>query len=247
MKLELAPDPSRMADQETQQVCGFTAEDYAHVLADLLPWGWAWAREPESVLMKTIEGLAAEYARVHARDCDLLAESYPGTALETLTDWERICGLPDPCTGPLDTIQERRAAILAKLAMRGGQSRQYYIDVALAIGFVITIEEFRPFRVGANRAGDHLYGIEWMYYWRVTSWEPAQKITAFRVGQSATRERLRSWGNDMLECLLRAIMPAHTVLQFAYQQQVTKWDFGLEGLNTETLWDGGATTWDQEF
>jgi len=241
MRLELAPDPSRMADQEHQQVCGFTAEDYAQVMADLLPRGWAWARDPGAILMLTIEGLAVEYARVHARDCDLLAESYPGTALETLTDWERICGLPDPCTGELGTIQERRLAILAKLAARGGQSRQYYIDVAAAIGFTITIEEFNAFRVGQNRTSHALYGEAWLYYWRVTSWEQNQKIIAFRTGQSATRERLRSWGNDMLECLIRGIMPAHTIVQFAYQLLVSAWDGG------ETRWDDGTSIWDQEI
>ena len=60
--------------------------------------------------------------------------------------------------------------------MRGGQSRQYYIDVAWAVGFTITITEFEPFRVGSGRAGDYLAGEEWLFYWRVTSWEQNQKI-----------------------------------------------------------------------
>jgi len=239
MRLELARDPSSLPDVERQQVCGFTADDYAQVLADLLPRGWAWSRDPTSVLMRTIEGLAAEYARIHARDCDLLAESYPGTALETLTDWERICGLPDPCTGVLGTIQQRRLAILAKLASRGGQSKQYFIDVAAAVGFHITIEEFRPFRVGRNRTSHHLYGADWNYYWRVTSWEANQKIIAFRTGQSATRERLRQWGNDLLECLIRSLAPAHTIIQFAYQQLQSNWDSG------DSRWDDGESIWDQ--
>jgi len=241
MRLELARDPSSLPDIEAQQVCGFTGDDYAQAMADLLPRGWAWSRDPRSVLMLTIEGLAAEYARVHARDCDLLAESYPGTALETLTDWERVCGLPDPCTGTLGTIQQRRLAILAKLAARGGQSKQYFIDVAAAVGFHITIDEFKPFRVGRNRAGDHLYGKDWLFYWRVTSWEANQKIVAFRTGQSATRERLRKWGNEMLECLIRSLMPAHTIVQFAYQQGQSLWDGG------ESVWDGGVSIWDQQI
>ena len=45
MRLELAPDPALATDVEAQQVCGFTVEDYTQVLADLLPRGWAWARE----------------------------------------------------------------------------------------------------------------------------------------------------------------------------------------------------------
>jgi uncharacterized protein YmfQ (DUF2313 family) len=216
MKLELARDPVAARDHETQQVCGFTAEDYAQVMADLLPRGWAWSREPDGVQMLVMEGLAAEFARVHARDCDLLAESYPGTALETLTDWERICGLPDPCTGPLVTIQQRRAAILAKLAARGGQSRQYYIDLAATAGFDITITEYQPFRAGRSRVGDHLADEQWQFYWRVDSWEAAEKIISFRAGQSTVGEPLRLWGNEILECLIGAVAPAHTVVHFSY-------------------------------
>jgi uncharacterized protein YmfQ (DUF2313 family) len=241
MRLELARDPALATDIEAQQVCGFTADDYTRVLSDLLPRGWAWSRELTSVQMKVLEGLAVEFARIHQRDCDLLAESYPGTALETLTDWERICGLPDPCTGTLGTIQERRAAILAKLAMRGGQSRQYYIDVAYALGFTITITEYQPFRVGKNRAGDYLAGEDWLFYWRVTSWEQNQKIYFFRTGQSVTRERLRSWGNALLECVLNAIKPAHTILHFAYQNSWAVWDDKTD----PTRWDDGNSIWDQ--
>jgi uncharacterized protein YmfQ (DUF2313 family) len=241
MRLELTRDPAPIADLEVQQVCGYTPEDFAQVLADLLPRGWAWTREPNSVQMKTIEALAVEFARIIERDCDLLAESYPGTALETLTDWERICGLPDECTGVLGTIQQRRAAILAKLASRGGQSRQYYIDVAAALGFQITITEFNAFRTGVSRTSEHLCGVEWMFYWRVTSWEQSQKITYFRTGQSVTREPLRLWGNSMLECLIRPLAPAHTIVQFAYQQGWSIWDDPAN----PSIWDDGNSIWDQ--
>lgn len=239
IRLELKREPLKLADQEAQQVCGFSVEDYAQVMADLLPRGWAWTREPHSVLMRTMVGLAGEFTRVHGRDCDLLAESYPGTAIETLTDWERICGLPDACTGPLTTVQERRAAILAKLASRGGQSRQYFIDVAAALGFHITITEFHAFRVGENRAGNPLNGADWLFYWRVTSWEQGQKIFFFRTGQSPTSEPLRHWGNKLLECLIRSLAPAHTIVQFAYQHSWSTWDGG------DTRWDDGNSIWDQ--
>ena len=241
MRLELARDPALATDKEAQQVCGFTADDYTQVLADLLPRGWAWTRELSSVQMLVISGLAAEFARIHARDCDLLAESYPGTALETLTDWERICGLPDPCTGVLGTIQQRRMAILAKLAMRGGQSRQYYIDIAAALGFTITITEYQPFRVGKGRASEHLSGLDWIFYWRVTSFEQNQKIYFFRTGQSATREPLRYWNNSLLECVIRAIAPAHTLVQFAYQNSWAIWDDPAD----QSRWDDSNTIWDQ--
>jgi uncharacterized protein YmfQ (DUF2313 family) len=243
MRLELARDPPAVSDVEAQQVCGFTVEDFAQVLADLLPRGWAWSREPGSVQMRMITGLAAEFARVQNRDCDLLAESYPGTALETLTDWERICGLPDPCTGVLGTIQQRRAAILAKLAMRGGQNKQYYIDIAYAVGFQITITEYKPFRVGVSHSGDMLNGEDWLYYWRVTSFEESTKIYSFRVGQSVTHEALRYWSNTLLECVILSVAPAHTIVHFAYQQSWSLWD----DPGNPSRWDDGNSIWDQEL
>lgn len=211
-----------------QTVCGFTAEDYAQVLADLLPTGPMWPREPETTIMTTIAGLAAEYARVHSRDCDLLTESYPGTSTETITDWERVCGLPDPCTGPLETLQERRQAVLAKLASRGGQSRQYFVDLAATLGYAITITEFRPMLASQCRAGDRCYHQsngradtlasrmrDWWFVWQVNAADDV-KITYFRASSSNAGEPLAKWGNEMLECAIVNAKPAHTYVLHSY-------------------------------
>jgi uncharacterized protein YmfQ (DUF2313 family) len=221
---DLAPELAAL-----QPVCGFTADDYAQVLADLLPRGWAWPRDPRAIVMRVFAGLAVEFSRIHGRDCDLLAEAYPGSAVETLSDWERICGLPDPCTGPLETLQERRLAVLWKLAARGGQSRAYYIAVAARLGFDITITEFDVFRASRNRAGDPVHGADWLWAWRVNV--PADSdIIYFRAGQSTAGERLRSWGSNILECVLRLLKPAHTILLFAYLPRQV-WDSGLPAQN----------------
>jgi uncharacterized protein YmfQ (DUF2313 family) len=198
-----------------QPLCGLTGDDYAQVLADLLPRGWAWPRDPAAVIMLTMRGLAEEFARVTKRDCDLLAESYPCGATETLPDWERVTGLPDPCTGELPTIQQRRAAVCAKLGAVGGSNAQYFIDLAAGLGFSITIETFEPFRVSQNRVGDHLYDQSWIYAWRINVSGEVTYVY-FRAGLSAVGEPLRAWGNELLECAIRAVAPAHTVLIFAY-------------------------------
>jgi uncharacterized protein YmfQ (DUF2313 family) len=235
MRVELARDI--IPEREPQPVCGFTSEDYAQFVADLLPTGWAWPRDPDTVLMRTFAGLAVEFARVHRRDCDLLNESYPGSALETLSDWERVCGLPDPCIEPpLTGLQERRAVVLAKLATRGGQSRAYYIAVAKALGFDISITEFFAFRAGRNRAGDPVNGIDWLYTWRITA--ALYTLWKFRAGRSTAGEALRRWGNRMLECVIDPLKPAHTILQFAYRIGVP-WDGG------DSVWDGGESIWDE--
>ena len=125
--------------------------------------------------------------------------------------------------------------------MRGGQSRQYYIDVAYAVGFTITITEYQPFRVGSSRTSEMLAGEDWLFYWRVTSWEQNQKIYFFRTGQSVTREPLRYWGNKLLECIISSIAPAHTIVHFAYQHSWAIWD----DPDDPSRWDNGNSIWDQ--
>jgi uncharacterized protein YmfQ (DUF2313 family) len=239
MKVELNRD---LVPEETwQQVCGFTPEDYAQVLADLLPRGWAWPRDPQTVLMRVFAGLAVEYSRVNVRDCDLLAESYPGTAFETLPDWERITGLPDECLpAGDDNLQRRRAAVLFKLAARGGASKEYFIWIASILGFEITITEFQPFRAGRNRAGDRVYGEDWNYVWRVNAYD--YTFVFFRAGRSTASNRLREWGNAILECVLNRLKPAHTILLFGYYPR----DLGGDWDNKQSIWDDGYSVWDQQ-
>ncbi|MNJ39675.1 hypothetical protein D3C77_345530 [compost metagenome] len=132
-----------------------------------------------------------------------------------LADWERVAGLPDKCAGTLEsTVQGRRNALLAKLTATGGQSKAYFIAIAAALGYEITIEEFRPFRAGRSTAGDVLTNGDWMFTWRVRA--PEVTVIPFRAGRSAAGEQLRAWGNDTLECKIRQRSPAHTVVLFAY-------------------------------
>ena len=138
----------------------------------------------------------------------------PHSTLELLPDFETDYGLPDPCTPLNPTVGQRRAALLAKMRAKGGQSAAYFIAVAEQLGYTITVQRFYPFRVGQGRVGDPLYGQGWIFAWRVHA--PETTIRPFRVGQSAVGEPLRSWGNAELECVIRRIAPAETIVQFAY-------------------------------
>lgn len=161
---------------------------------------------------REVEGAALD--AVQARDLDLLLEMHPDASVELLSSWERVLGLPDPCIGELGTMQERLAAVVAKYVETGGQSRAYFIAVAAALGFTVTISEYRPFQVGVSAVGDPLYGTDWLYAWLVTA--PATTITEFAVGISAVGDPLRSWGNELLECAIGKLKPAHTYAVFGY-------------------------------
>lgn len=192
-----------------------TAAEYREQLKQLLPPGQAFPRDPGTTLHDLLDGMSIELARVDARSFALPVEANPSTTFELLSDWERVTGLPDRCSGALEeTIQGRRNAVLAKLSSTGGQSAAYFIGVAAALGYQVTITEFYPFRVGRSRVGDALTNGAWQFAWQINA--PETTAVPFRVGLSAVGEALRTWGAGSLECKIRQLAPAHTVPIFAY-------------------------------
>jgi len=213
-------DPVTSHDLDLRSIppeCGYGPDDYANVMADLLPVGAVWPRDADSVQQRVIGALAVEWARVSAAICELLAEAFPCGALQALPDWERIAGLPDPCTGPLETIQQRQAAVCAAFAARGGSSIAYFEDLAARLGFIVHIQTFQPFRASVSRAGDPLFSEQWAHVWLVQV-EGGTQVIYFRASVSAAGEPLATWGNKLLECVFERYKPAHTVLLWAFRE-----------------------------
>lgn len=176
----------------------YAAADYAQAMANLLPRGPAWSRDPGSNMMSLMGALAPTYERSGAAAAQLIFDIFPATTEALLVEWEETLGLPDPCTPAGSSVQQRRASVLAKFIASGGQSTSYYEDVAAALGFPITITELS--------AAD--------YAWQIN----AQNINLsyFTAGYSVAGDPLWTVGNTELECRIRQIMPAHTVLTFVY-------------------------------
>jgi uncharacterized protein YmfQ (DUF2313 family) len=192
-----------------------TAAEYREQLKALLPPGQAFPRDPGTTLHDLLDGMSIELARVDDRASALPLEVNPNTTLELLPDWERVAGLPDKCSGTLEeTLQGRRNALLAKLTSTGGQSADYFIQLAASLGYAVTIEVFRAFRAGRSVAGDLLSNGDWAFAWRIHA--PDVTVIPFRAGLSVAGERLRVWGSDTLECKIRQLAPAHTIPIFAY-------------------------------
>lgn len=190
------------------------AQAYLAQLQALLPPGAAWPREPEAVLTRLLAAWAEELARVDRRAHDLLREADPRTTVELLPDWERVCGLPDSCAGAAETLQQRRAQVVARLTHKGGQSVAYLKSLAATLGAEVAITEYRPFRAGLSAAGDDLSNGDWPHTFRVHAAETP--VTSFRAGLSAAGEPLRAWGSLPLECAIRRAKPAHTEVIFSY-------------------------------
>ncbi|NKE43589.1 DUF2313 domain-containing protein [Roseomonas frigidaquae] len=181
----------------------------------LMPTGPVWPRETGATQTRILAGVAATAARLRARARALLDDAFPASAFYLLPEWEEALGLPDACSGAAPTLQGRRDQVVARLTARGGQSRAYFIGVAAALGFPVTIREFAPFRIGGSVVGAPLLGDDWAFAWEISA--PEQVIRAFELGTSVVGEPLRSWGNGALECVLRRLAPAHTILIFAYR------------------------------
>jgi uncharacterized protein YmfQ (DUF2313 family) len=134
------------------------ADAYARQLKQLLPRGALWLLESTSTLTKALLGMAEELARVDARGVDLVEESDPRTAYETISDWEEMLALPDDVVTAIPaTIEERRIAVTQKYTRIGGQSPQFFIDLAATCGYTVTVSKYAVLRVGC-RVDDRVWG-----------------------------------------------------------------------------------------
>jgi uncharacterized protein YmfQ (DUF2313 family) len=219
-----------MADQHIRRA----GSDYREAFFSLLPNGQAWPKRAiGSVLWQTSDGLCEYWGFVDGRAADLLEiESDPRATVELLPDWERNWGLPDPCMkDPPTALVERRLALIAKMTMIGGQSRQFFLDIAKAYGYEITITEFSPYMTGVSRVGDQsgIYnpGDPTHYHWQLgppeirfywTIHVSALSYTYFHCNSSQCGiDRLLKIGVAAdLECVFDKLKPAHTQIVYDY-------------------------------
>jgi uncharacterized protein YmfQ (DUF2313 family) len=190
-----------------------SANEYYEQIKKLKPLGHAWPDNEDLIQNKLLRALSDEAARVDARVEDLIRELDPHVTLELLMDWERTCGLPDPCTGLARTVELRRHAVVDKLNARGGQHKQYYIDLASRYGFAISITETWPTTCG-HPVNIGMYGDKWLHHFEVNA--PLDTIRHTRTDRGSAGDPIRVWGNEILECLINRYKPGHTVARFLY-------------------------------
>jgi uncharacterized protein YmfQ (DUF2313 family) len=186
---------------------GMSVDDYYLALLHLLPPGKAFPRNDAGVMRDTLKAMAEAFALVDLRIDNLIDEADPRTTLELLADWERVCALDE-----LETVALRQLAVADKITDIGGQSRAFFIAVALKFGFVITITEFRPYTC-ISTVDQGIYEDDCRFVWQVNA--PATTVTEATC-QSPCTEPLRVWGNEILEALINYRKPAHTTAIFAY-------------------------------
>lgn len=174
------------------------AAAYARQLKQLLPPGRVWRLEPEGWLSKLLLGISDELARVDARGEDLVDEWDPRTARETLSDWERMLGIPDDETPVASTVTERQFNVTRRWLARGGQSRAYFVSLASWLGYTVAIVETAPST------------------WRMDVSQPYAATTNWFSAGSSAGDILFVRGDATFEPVINRWKPAHTVLVFNY-------------------------------
>ncbi len=206
-----------------------TATEYAQALAGELPTGAVWSRDPDGDLMRWVEGCAQIWGDVSAAAALLLlVESDPSKTVGLLPDWEAALGLPDPCVPRILTLPERQTALVTKLTTQGGQSREYFIGAAAALGYTVTIKEYSTFQIGLSSIGGsrgRIMAPSSRYCWTVKVATP--RITRFQIGRSSAGKDslLEIVHADDLECVFQRWKPAHTTVLFEYEIYGATFDF----------------------
>lgn len=151
------------------------------------------------------------------RSGDLAVESItPFGAVDTLPDWERVCGL----TPPEDANRQQRVeAVLAKIQEIGGLSIPYFTRLAEKLGYEIHITEFEPFYLDYSRLDrDILYDADVIWVWRVHVKGGHVRAFPLLLDMSSVDERLLSFSDVVIESYMIDLKPAHTFVVFDYQE-----------------------------
>lgn len=182
---------------------------HAELLKRLLP---STAYDPNAPLLSAeLDAEGAELDMAKASADSLLLESDPRHTLQLLPDFERVLDLPDTCcsTATNSTITQRRARVVEKSFAKGGQSRPYFIDLAMRLGYTdVSITVCKP--MTCEDPCDHsVYGQDWGFAWQlnVGDYFAIHTMTCDDPCDSP----LRSWQPNELLCRVNQLKPAHTV------------------------------------
>lgn len=150
-----------------QGLLDVTHRRFEPVAHELLPRGLAW--DPEDPLRQDlVAAQCTELSRVDVRADALLRELDPATTFGLIDDWETELGLPE-CSTP-ETLEARRAAVLAKLLAQAGhdQSKPWWTDFLAKLGY--PPEYFlqgQEVMTCIDDCVDELTDEEWMYVWQL--------------------------------------------------------------------------------
>lgn len=187
---------------------------YRQMLGALLPRGPAWdADDP------LLTGMAPSLSVLHERGDALMKEIDPRSVTELIDRYESISRLPDSCApAGVQTLQQRRQRLDAKLNLPGGINEAFYLGQLEALGYTgVTITRYNKSQFTCQSScTDSLYSDDWRYYWQVNM--PASTQITPMTAISDCTDSLRAWGDTIAECVLEKLAPSHTYVIFRYPE-----------------------------
>ncbi|MEM7523612.1 MAG: putative phage tail protein [Pseudomonadota bacterium] len=192
----------------------FTApsqDETARQLADHLPTGRLWARKHRegSKINGLIRGCATAFNRVQQQIETLANEFHVPLSVDLLPEWEASVGLPDECLRDLETLAERREAVIQRLRKVPIVTREEYrtlleeltgLEIRVIPGAQIEVFPLEfPITFSGTSARFKLY-IEF-----------PEKRTGFRYDFPVPFGGFRS---DIAECVLKRISPSNVFIYF---------------------------------
>jgi uncharacterized protein YmfQ (DUF2313 family) len=181
-----------------------TTEQYRQAIHELMPQGLTIPSSAEdSEIGELLEWVGEALLTAENAANDTLDDSFPSSAGNFLSDWERVLNLPRP--GIVDqTASERRDVVLAWLNISQFSNKAFFVSIAAVMGFDIIV---------TDRADDpSLSAFEWQ-----VNMSADLPVTYFMTGQGRVGEPLVDAGSvDALESLIRFFSPAHTTVSFNY-------------------------------
>ncbi|WP_276742458.1 YmfQ family protein [Pantoea septica] len=187
---------------------------YRQMLVALLPRGPAWDADD-----LFLTGMAPSLSAVHERGDALMKEIDPRSVTELIDRYEAISRLPDSCApAGVQTLQQRRQRLDAKLNLPGGVNEAFYLGQLEALGYTgVTITRYNKSQFTCQSScTDSLYSDDWRYYWQVNM-PAATQITPMTAISDCT-DSLRAWGDTIAECVLEKLAPSHTYVIFRYPE-----------------------------
>ena len=197
---------------------GLYEKDYEHLVNTLLPRGLIWNRKKGGVLDSILFSLSSEAARVDARARALVDESDPRTSVEELQRWFDDHGIPSECVAAIadPSLEQMRQELIAKITSNSGLTAKYFEELAGVLGYSAKVTTFEEHHV-EHDVEMPLADEKWIPVFTLgITISNDSGFDEFTTEWDA-EQPLARWGNSLLECLIKALAPAHVEVIFIYR------------------------------
>lgn len=197
-----------------------TEKDYEHQINALLPRGPIWNRREGGVLDAVLYALGREAARVDERANSVLEEADPRTSLEELERWFDEWGIPSECLAAIadPSREQMRQELLAKITSNLGLTAAFFESLAGTLGYSAKVTTFEEHTVDCT-VGDALWDWQWVTVMTLGITIRSDGNAEYFDTTWTANDPLARWGNALLECMIRALAPAHVYVIFMYEDE----------------------------